>query len=287
MRLCRYDDNRLGVVEGDLVHDVSHVLDRLPSFRYPLPEHDPLIAALPGLLPEIRKSLATAPTVRLADVRLLPPVASPRKIVAAPVNYRKHVEEAVADPTIHHGQTVLEIDKAGLFLKATSSLIGPSDAVAIRHPERRNDHEIELVAVIGEVADRVPRERALSVVAGYCIGLDMTVRGTEERSMRKSIDTYSVIGPWLVTADEISDPGDLAMELRVNGEVRQQASTSMLLRDLATLIERASSFYTLMPGDLLFTGTPEGVAPVKGGDVIQAEIQGIGAMTISVVDAVR
>jgi len=287
MRLCRYDDNRLGVVEGDLVHDVSHVLDRLPSFRYPLPEHDPLIAALPGLLPEIRKSLATAPTISLADVRLLPPVASPRKIVAAPVNYRKHVEEAVADPTIHHGQTVLEIDKAGLFLKATSSLIGPSDAVAIRHPERRNDHEIELVAVIGEVADRVPRERALSVVAGYCIGLDMTVRGTEERSMRKSIDTYSVIGPWLVTADEISDPGDLAMELRVNGEVRQQASTSMLLRDLATLIERASSFYTLMPGDLLFTGTPEGVAPVKGGDVIQAEIQGIGAMTISVVDAAR
>src|SRR5690606_4938780 len=119
--------------------------------------HDPLIAALPGLLPEIRKSLTTAPTVRLADVRLLPPVASPRKIVAAPVNYRKHVEEAVADPTIHHGQTVLEIDKAGLFLKATSSLIGPSDAVLIRHPERRNDHEIELVAVIGEVVDRVPR----------------------------------------------------------------------------------------------------------------------------------
>src|SRR5690606_28726004 len=172
-------------------------------------------------------------------------------------------------------------------LKATSSLIGPSDAVLIRHPERRNDHEIELVAVIGEVVDRVPRERALSVVAGYCIGLDMTVRGTEERSMRKSIDTYSVIGPWLVTADELSDPRDLAMELRVNGEIRQQASTSLLLRNLETLIERASSFYTLMPGDLLFTGTPEGGSPVRGGDLIQAEIQGIGAMTISVVDAVR
>lgn len=287
MRLCRYDNNRLGVVDGEIIRDVSHALETLPPVRYPLPEHDPLIAAFPTILPMIRQSLPTAPIVRLEEARLLPPVASPRKIVAAPVNYRKHVEEAVADATIHHGQTVLEIDKAGLFLKATSSLIGPSDKVMIRHPERRNDHEIELVAVIGSVTDRVSRDDALAAVAGYCIGLDMTVRGTEERSMRKSINTYSVIGPWLVTADEIGDPTDLSLELRVNGEVRQKSSTAYLLRDLAMLIERASSFYTLMPGDLIFTGTPEGVAPVKAGDVIEARIHKIGTMTVSVINAPR
>lgn len=285
MRLCRFDDNRLGVVDGDLIRDVSHILDSLPAVRYPLPDHDPLIAALPRLLPEIRESLASAPTLNLADVKLLPPVASPRKIIAAPVNYRQHIEEALTDAEIHHGQTILPIDKAGLFLKATSSLAGPADTVMIRHQDRRNDHEIELVVVIGEVANRVPKERALSVISGYCIGLDMTVRGTEERSMRKSVDTFSVIGPWLVTADEINDPDNLEMELRVNGEVRQKASTSYLLRDIATLIERASSFYTLMPGDLLFTGTPEGVGPVEAGDRIEATIQGIGSMTISVINA--
>ncbi|MHA6692993.1 fumarylacetoacetate hydrolase family protein [Devosia sp. A449] len=282
MQICRFNDNRLGVVRDNRVYDVSAVLDRLPVFRYPLPEHDPLIAALPELRPIIEAMLAGAHSVDLASVRLLPPVASPRKIVAAPVNYRKHIEEARSDAAIHHHQTILDIDRAGLFLKATSSLIGPSDPVMIRHADRRNDHEIELVAVIGKTADRVTPEEALAYVAGYCVGLDMTVRGTEERSMRKSVDTFSVIGPWMVTADEIADPGQLGLELRVNGELRQQASTADLLRDLPSLIALASSFYTLRPGDLLFTGTPEGVGAVKPGDTITAWIESIGTMQVAV-----
>lgn len=286
MRLCRFDDNRLGVVRGPaeapVVHDVTAILEALPSFRYPLPDHDPLVAALPSLRPQIEALADGAPAMPLAGLRLLPPVASPRKIVAAPVNYRLHHDEALADQAIHHGTNILPIDKAGLFLKAPSSLIGPSDPVVIRFPEARNDHEIELVAVIGRPANRVSRDQALAHVAGYSIGLDMTVRGTEERSMRKSCDSYTVLGPWMVTADEIADPSALDLHLLVNGETRQKTSTAHLLRDVATLIEKASAFYTLMPGDLLFTGTPEGVAPVTSGDVMTARISGIGQMEITV-----
>lgn len=282
MRICRFNDNRLGVVRDGFVHDVSAVLESLPLHRYPLPDHDPLIAALPELRARMEELADGAQKLALDGLRLLSPVASPRKIVAAPVNYGLHQDEALADEGIHHGANILPIDKAGLFLKATSSLIGASDEVVIRFPEGRNDHEIELVAVIGRRADRVSRDEALSYVAGYAIGLDMTVRGTQERSMRKSCDTYSVLGPWMVTADEIPDPSALDMELTVNGEVRQKTSTANLLRDVATLIERASSFYTLMPGDLLYTGTPEGVGPVRAGDRMVAQISGIGRMDVAV-----
>ena len=282
MKLCRYDDNRLGVVRGDMVHDVSAVLDTLPTVRYPLPDHDPLIAALPTLRDRIDALADAAVPVPLAGVHLLPPVASPRKIIGAPVNYRLHHDEALADPTIHHQTNIMPIDKAGLFLKATSSLIGASSPVVLRHPDKRNDHEIELVVVIGRRADRVTQADALDYVAGYAIGLDMTVRGTEERSMRKSIDTYTVLGPWMVTADELTDPSALTMELTISGATRQKATTADILRDVPTLIERASSFYTLMPGDLIYTGTPEGVSAVQAGDVMVCSIEAIGTMQVAV-----
>lgn len=282
MRICRFNDNRVGLVRGSFVHDVTAALAALPTWHYPLPDHDPLIAALPALRPAFEALADQAPPLALDSVRLLSPVASPRKIIAAPVNYRLHHDEALADDSIHHGTNILPIDKAGLFLKATSSLIGASDPVVIRFPEARNDHEIELVAIIGTRASAVSADQALSHVAGYSIGLDMTVRGTQERSMRKSCDSYTVLGPWLVTADEIPDPNALEMELQVNGETRQHASTKDLLRDVATLIARASAFYTLMPGDLLFTGTPEGVSPVVAGDVMRARISGIGDMQVLV-----
>jgi len=131
----------------------------------------------------------------------------------------------------------------------------------------------------------VSREEALGYVAGYTVGLDMTVRGTEARSFRKSIDTYTVIGPWFVTADEIAEPGNLSLELTVNGELRQRSNTSHLIFDVPRLIEYASSFYTLYPGDLIMTGTPEGVGPVRAGDTINATVAGIGSITVAVRNA--
>jgi len=282
MRICRFADDRVGLVRGDLVHDVTAALDALGPYSYPLPRHDPMVAALPDLMAAMERLADETEGRPWEGLDLLPPVANPGKIVAAPVNYLKHLEEARGDEGIHFKNQVEVIERVGCFLKATSSMTGAGKAVRIRFPERRNDHELELVAVIGRTADRVSAKHALDHVAAYTIGLDMTVRGPEERSMRKSIDTYSVLGPWMVTADEFGDPSDVDIELTVNGEMRQQANTRDLIFGVAELIEWTSSYYTLHPGDVLFTGTPQGVGPVNGGDVIRATIDRIGTLTVAV-----
>ncbi len=282
MKLCRFNDDRLGVVEGDRVRDVTLALDRLPSYRVPLPRLDPVIAALDELLPVIRAMVPTAPSLDLAGVTLLSPVGNPGKVVAAPVNYMAHLDEAIADPETFSRAHVRKIQETGLFLKATSSIVGASAPVRLRFPDRRNDHEVELVAIIGRAGTDIRAEDALGHVAGYCIGLDMTLRGPEERSLRKSVDSYTVLGPWMVTADEFGDPGDVGLEMRVSGEPRQKARTKDLILSVPELIAFASSFYTLQPGDILMTGTPEGVGPVKPGDTMLASIERIGAMDVSV-----
>ena len=284
MRFCRFDDGRLGVVEGDHVRDVTAALDVLPSYRYPLPDHDVLIANLDKVATRARAIAGDARPVPLRGLRLLSPIANPGKLVAAPVNYNKHLDEVRGDAALHQNNPghTLTIHNAGLFLKATSSLVGPGDGVVIRRADRRTDHEVELAFVIGRTASRVPRAEALHYVAGYTIGLDITIRGSEDRSFRKSADSYSVLGPWLVTADEIPDPGALDLEIAVNGETRQKSNTRHLILGVAELIELASSFYTLHPGDVIFTGTPEGVSPIEPGDSIVATIERIGTMEVGV-----
>jgi len=284
MRLCRFGEGRLGVVEGAAVRDVTEALEVLPNYRYPLPPFDPLIANLSKVTERSRAIMTDAPSVPLAGMKLLSPVASPRKLVAAPVNYQKHLDEVRVDRALHHdtpGHTVT-IQSAGLFLKATSSLVGPGEGVVISKPDRRTDHEVELAVVIGKEARDVSKEDALRHVAGYCIGLDITVRGSEDRSFRKSGDSYSVLGPWLVTADEIPNPGQLDLQIAVNGDVRQSSNTKYLILGVAELIELASSFYTLYPGDVIYTGTPEGVSPIEPGDEIVATIETIGTMRVNV-----
>lgn len=282
MRLCRFNGNRLGVVEGDEACDVTAVLAELGTVAWPVPAGDLFIAQLAALRPQIERALAGAKRLPLSGLHLDAPVANPSKICAAPVNYQRHLQEAVADPATFSREHVRKIHETGLFLKATSAMIGPSEGVRLRKTDRRTDHEIELAVIIGKRADRVTRDTALGFVAGYCIGLDITLRGPEERSLRKSIDTYCVLGPWLVTADEIPDPSALSLELQVNGERRQWANTRDLIIDVPGLIELASSFYTLHPGDVLLTGTPEGVAPILPGDVMSASIERIGSMLVSV-----
>lgn len=287
MRICRFDNNRLGLVEGEHVRDVTAALNVLPSYRYPLPQFDPLVAHLPEVMQQIALLAPTAPSLPLSRITLLSPIANPGKIVAAPVNYINHLNEAREQAEIHHNNRIAAIQEVGLFLKANSALVGPSAGVALKHPNRRNDHEAELVVVIGKEGRDIPRSRALEYVAGYAVGLDMTTRGPEERSLRKSIDSYAVMGPWLVTADEVPDPSNIAFRLTVNGEPRQKANTCDLIIDIPGLIEFASSFYTLHPGDLLFTGTPEGVGPVVPGDQIDCSFDGIGAITVQVRAAIQ
>jgi 2-keto-4-pentenoate hydratase/2-oxohepta-3-ene-1,7-dioic acid hydratase in catechol pathway len=285
VRLCRFDDNRLGFVQDGFVRDVTRVLDELPAFRYPLPLGDVFIEALPKLGERIAAAAESATAVPVSSVRLLSPVANPSKVVGAPVNYKKHLDEVASDPNLHH-QNVAHthpIQQIGLFLKATSSIVGPSEGVVIRHPDRRTDHEVELAVVIGKRANGVKRGDALNFVAGYCIGLDITVRGPEERSLRKSIDTYTVLGPWLVTSDELGDPSGLELSISVNDEPRQRANTRELILGVPELIEFATSFYTLLAGDVILTGTPEGVGPIGPGDTMHARIERIGEMNVAVV----
>lgn len=282
MKLCRFDDNRVGVVRGAAIHDVTGVLAELPAMRWPLPTHDILVAALPRLRDKLERAADSAPTREISAVTLLSPVANPGKIIGAPINYKEHIEESKKDQAIAYGRQLKSIGEFGLFLKANSSLVGAGEGVALRFPDRRNDHEMELAAIIGRPGSNIPPERALDHVAGYAIGLDMTVRGTEVPSFRKSIDTYAVLGPWLVTADEIADPNNVDIWLTVNGEMRQKSNTRFLDYNVHKLISWASEFYTLQPGDIIMTGTPEGVGPVKPGDVMECEAAGVGRMTVRV-----
>jgi 2-keto-4-pentenoate hydratase/2-oxohepta-3-ene-1,7-dioic acid hydratase in catechol pathway len=270
------------VVRGSTVSDVSAALDVLPACRYPLPPCDPLVAHLDAVVSRAHALLALAPVLPLDGLRLLSPVANPGKIIAAPVNYQKHLDEVRLDPALHRNTPAhtLTIRDAGVFLKATSSLVGPGEGVVIGRADRRTDHEVELAVVIGRTAKRVPRAEAMAHVAGYAVGLDISIRGSEDRSLRKSGDSFTVLGPWLVTADEAPRPDALDLWLAVNGERRQSSNTKYMILGVAELIEMASAWYTLHPGDVLLTGTPEGVSPIAPGDRIVAAVEGIGTMEV-------
>ena len=283
MKLCRYDNDRLGVVIDDMVHDISPLQDEIRASMPYAMKGDAVIAALPTWRDRMEEAAASAPGVQAADVALLCPVARPNKVMAAPTNYAAHVAEMGADKTLTHTRTARRgIGEAGIFLKANSALVGPSEGVPLRFLDRRNDHEVELTLIIGKEGSEISQEDALDYIAGYTIGLDMTLRGGEDRSFRKSIDGYAVMGPWMVTADEIPDPDNVPFTISVNGELRQDAHSSDLIYDIRRLIEFASSFYTLHPGDLYMTGSPQGVGPVVPGDMMHAECAQIGAMDVAV-----
>ena len=289
MKFFRFNDNRLGVLEGSSLKDVSHALSVLPPLHWPVPQGDHFFRHFQDVRQAVSSSLSTAPVVSAETIRFLSPVVNASKIIAAPLNYTKHVTEVGNDPQIHAGTHSFEhdgfqtpIDKLGLFLKAGSSVVGPSEGITLTYPERRTDHEVELVAVIEKEGRNIPEPQAMNHIAGYCIGLDMTVRGPEDRSFRKSPDSYTVLGPLFVTADEIDDPGQLDISISVNGTIKQSANTRDLTVDLPRLVAIASSCYTLYPGDIIMTGTPDGVAPVAAGDKIVATIASLGELRVLV-----
>jgi 2-keto-4-pentenoate hydratase/2-oxohepta-3-ene-1,7-dioic acid hydratase in catechol pathway len=289
MKLCRFNDNRLGVLQGSSIRDVTEALEVLPPLRWPLPQGDHFFRHFQEIRQAITSRLSTAPVVTAERIQFLSPVVNASKIIAAPLNYTKHVTEVGKDPQIHAGTHSFEhngfrtpIEKLGLFLKAGSSVVGPSEGIVLTYPWRRTDHEVELVAVIGRQGKDIPEAQAMDHVCGYCIGLDMTVRGPEDRSFRKSPDSYTVLGPLLVTSEEIEDPGRLDLSISVNGVIRQSANTRDLTVALPRLVAIASSCYTLYPGDIIMTGTPDGVASVAAGDSIVAKISSLGKLRVSV-----
>ena len=211
----------------------------------------------------------------LAEVRLLAPVL-PSKVVAVGKNYAAHVKEM--------GSTEMPAEPI-LFLKPSTSVTGPGDRIA--YPVKltdRVDYEGELAVIIGRLCRDVPKQRAADVIFGYTCANDVTARDLQSRdgqwTRAKGFDTFCPLGPWMEPG---ADPADLGITTTVNGTVRQHARTSELLWDVPSLIEYVSSVMTLLPGDVLLTGTPEGVGPLTDGDEVSVTVESIGTLTNRVV----
>jgi len=273
VRLVRFNEGRIGILQGDVVHDVTAAIG-LDANAWPPVGMLQLIRNFEALKYDLGDA-ARGPGVPLGEVRLLAPIVWPHNLFAYPVNYIAHQTEMAST---HRA------DLNGYFLKATSSISGPQDPIVLPDlPSREIHHECELALIIGKAGRHIPVEDALDYVFGYSCLMDITVRGKEERVMRKSYDTFTPIGPALVTADEVGDPSDLDMKLWVNDELRQHASTRDLIVDIPNMVALASSVSTLQPGDVIATGTPEGVGPIRGGDKVTIEIERVGRMTVPVV----
>ena len=258
MRIARFakgDGVAYGVVEGEAAQTIAELYGhpfgidpsgvRLTGQRYPL-----------------------------AEVRLLAPVL-PSKVVAVGKNYAEHVREMGSE---------LPAEPV-LFLKPSTSVTGPNDRIA--YPVKltdRVDYEGELAVIIGRLCRDVPKERAYDVIFGYTCANDVTARDLQLRdgqwTRAKGFDTFCPLGPWMETA---TDPSDLGITTTVNGEVRQHARTRELLWDVPSLIEYVSAVMTLLPGDVLLTGTPEGVGPLTDGDEVSVTVESIGTLTNKVV----
>jgi 2-keto-4-pentenoate hydratase/2-oxohepta-3-ene-1,7-dioic acid hydratase in catechol pathway len=274
MKLASFDQGRLGVVQDDRITDISDLVP-LPSGFWPPIGMVKLIAEFATLKPRIEDAVRTRTSVALASVRLEAPVQWPNKLIAYPANYHAHAQEM---------RSSYRADTQGFFLKANSSISGPADPIvlpAIKGPEIH--HECELAIFIGRGGRGITLEHAMEHIFGYACLMDMTVRGQQERVMRKSFDTFCPIGPYIVTADEISDPADLDLQLTVNSTVKQKANTSDLILDIPNMIVMASSVMTLYPGDIIATGTPAGVGPLAAGDEVTISIAQVGSMTLPVV----
>ncbi|MDY8108986.1 fumarylacetoacetate hydrolase family protein [Fulvimarina sp. 2208YS6-2-32] len=219
--------------------------------------------------------------------RLGSPVAGLQKIVAIGLNYSDHAAETGAEPP----------EEPIVFMKALNALSGPNDDVEMPRNSSALDWEVELAIIIGTKAKYVSKENALAHVAGYAVMNDVSERDFQTKrsgqwTKGKSHDTFGPLGPWLVTKDEIGDVHDLAMELDVNGQARQRGNTNTLIFDVPTVVSYLSQFMTLMPGDVITTGTPPGVGMgmkppqyLKVGDTMRLSIAGLGEQTQTVVSA--
>ncbi|WP_030482476.1 fumarylacetoacetate hydrolase family protein [Nocardioides aequoreus] len=263
MRIARFttgDDPVYGVVSGELD-------------EFGQPDDDAVVTVLAGDPLHVGIS-PTDQQVPLSAVRLLAPVLPRSKVVGIGRNYAAHAAELGNEvPT-----------EPLMFLKPNTSVVGPGDRVV--HPEQseRVDFEGELAVVIGRICRDVPKERWADVVYGYTVGNDVTARDLQKKdgqfTRAKGFDTFCPLGPWIETELDISD---LAVRTFLNGETVQDGRTSQLIFDVPTLIAHVSSVMTLLPGDVILTGTPEGVGPMAVGDEVEVFVEGIGNLTNTVV----
>jgi 2-keto-4-pentenoate hydratase/2-oxohepta-3-ene-1,7-dioic acid hydratase in catechol pathway len=300
MKLALFDSaegtNRLGVVTTapDGSPDGASIVDVTDALPWPH-DPDPLTAGwwralcrdFAAVRPALGKAAEAGTPRPVTEVQLRAPVLGPSKVLAAARNYGDHVREmhGVQERTLGKVEAwMMEFD---VFLKAPSSIVGPgadivlpADVVAAGHEVH---HESELVIVIGTGGKDIPLESAMEHVLGYTAGLDITVRSDADRSKRKSYDSFSPLGPWITTADELGDAADLDILLTADGgQVRQTVNTADLITPVPQIVAYASTVMTLNPGDVLFTGAPPGVGPITTGETLEMTISGIGTMSVGV-----
>jgi 2-keto-4-pentenoate hydratase/2-oxohepta-3-ene-1,7-dioic acid hydratase in catechol pathway len=278
MKLLRFDDEgvvRLGAVKGDGIVSLAALAADYPTMQS-------IAGGGAQALRRIAEHVAASePTLALADARLLAPIERPGKYLAIGMNYGKHAEEAAR-------LGVAAAKHQVWFNKQTTCVSGPYDAIDPGVTEKL-DYEVELGVVIGAPAKNVAKEQAKDHVFGYFVANDVSARDWQFHSptftMGKSFDTHGPIGPWIVTADEVADPHKLALRCFVNGEKRQESDTSQLIHNIWAQIAYLSTAFTLETGDLIATGTPEGVGVamdpprfLQPGDVVRCEVDGIGAI---------
>lgn len=215
------------------------------------------------------RSLSYDKPVPLAEIQLLPPVA-PTKVVCAAVNYRSHAEEV--------GRPVP--DEPVLFFKPPSAVIPAGQPIVLPRASARVDYEAELAVVIGRPCRHVAPDKVAGHIFGYCCANDVTARDLQKKDglygRAKGFDTFAPIGPWIET--EVADPGNLGIRTLVNGEVRQEGATSDMIFPVFSLVSFVSRVMTLLPGDVVLTGTPPGIGPIAAGDEVRVEIDGVGVL---------
>ena len=263
MRIARFttgEDPRFGIVTGDIDD-------------FGIPDEDSMITALVGD-PLYVGLQPTDEQVRLADARLLSPVLPRSKVVGIGRNYAAHAAEM--------GGEVPE--EPLIFLKPNTSVIGPGDPIFYPRQSENVHFEGELAVVISRICRDVPREKAADVIHGYTVGNDVTARDLQRRdgqfTRAKGFDSFCPLGPWVETELDVSD---LRLQTFLNGEVQQDGRTSDLIFDVPTLVAHVTSVMTLLPGDVILTGTPAGVGPMNPGDEVEVSISGIGNLTNKVV----
>lgn len=271
---------RIGVVRGDELIDLATAAPELPRDLIGFLAHGPRARQRAGEV-----ASASGARLPLSDVKLEAPIARPPKYLAVGLNYADHIAESGLEPPKF----------PTIFNKQPTCVVGPYDEVHMPRVSSALDYEGELAFVIGKRCRHVPRRRAPEVIAGYLVANDLTVRDWQLRTptwtVGKSFDTHGPLGPWLTTADEVSDPHGLGIRTFVNGELRQSSNTKELIFDCYALVEHLSTAFTLEVGDVVATGTPGGVGIsmkpprlLAVGDVVRVEIDGLGDLRNEVVN---
>jgi 2-keto-4-pentenoate hydratase/2-oxohepta-3-ene-1,7-dioic acid hydratase in catechol pathway len=282
VRIARYNGGRIGVVVADRIHDVTIAAGVDPG-EWPPVGIIRTIASFERLRAAIEAAAQAAPGLPVGSVHLETPIPWPHKLLALPGNFHAHRAEMAKRPD-SAAKSAAPAETAGFFMKSNGSLSGASDPIRLPdRPGRDMHHECEIAIVIGRGGRNITRDRALEHVFGYACLLDITMRGKEERVMRKSFDTFCPVGPWITTADEAGDPDTIAMRLWVNGELRQEAPTTDMIVGIREAIAMISAVTTLVPGDIIASGTMSGVGPIAPGDTVTIEVDRVGKMSVDVV----